>query len=186
LIAEDNILIETPIKPIHAEDLLKHVWIVILHAKRIPPHIGLLINGVYNSLTIKGHELNISAEALLKTISQRKLQTVLIKLIPHPVFSTDYQLQVFKEMVQQFPMVKQYQATCLSPVKLFLEEFYALKNQSDELLFELMQRLVENKYIYSASTLNLEALENGFELPLYNATQLQERIEHERLAFYKD
>lgn len=186
MIAEDNILIETLIKPVQAEDLLKHTWIVILHAKRIPPHIGLLIDGVYNSLTIKGHELNISTEALLKTISQRKIQSVFIKLISHPVFSTDYQLQVFKEMVQQFPMVKQHEATCLSPVKLFLEEFYALKNQTDELLFELMQRLVENKYMHSASTLNLEVLENGFELPVYNSTQLQERIEHERLAFYKD
>jgi hypothetical protein len=186
LISEANIIIEVPIKPIHAEELLKHTWIVVLHAKRIPPHIGLLINGVYNSLTIKGHELNVSTEALLKTISQRKLQTVMVKLIQHPVFSNDYQLQVFKELVLQFPMVKQHQATCLSPVKLFLEEFYALKNQAEELLFELMQRLVDNNYIQYASTLNMEVVENGFELPTYTAMQLQERIEYERLAFYKD
>ena len=64
--------IEVETSAFNAASLNKDSWLVILHANRIPPHIGLLINGNYNSLTIKGHELNVSIEALLKTISQKK------------------------------------------------------------------------------------------------------------------
>ena len=54
------------------QELSKNTWIVILHASRIPPHIGILVDGNYNSLTIKGHELNINIAVLLKTIQQKK------------------------------------------------------------------------------------------------------------------
>ena len=59
--------------------LHKDIWLVVLHANRIPPHIGLMINGNYNSLTIKGHELNVSSEALLKIISQKKIEKCFYK-----------------------------------------------------------------------------------------------------------
>ena len=47
-------------------------WLVILHCSRTPPHIGVLINGNYNSLTIKGQELNNDIKVLIKTIQQKK------------------------------------------------------------------------------------------------------------------
>jgi hypothetical protein len=50
----------------------KNAWLVLLHAKRVPPHVGLMVDGVYNSLTIKGHELDVTFDALLKTIKQKK------------------------------------------------------------------------------------------------------------------
>ena len=56
------------------ELILKDTWLVILHASRTPPHIGLLVNGNYNSLTIKGHELNIDLKILLKTIQHKKIK----------------------------------------------------------------------------------------------------------------
>jgi hypothetical protein len=186
LIVEDYILIEAKVKPLVAAELLRDAWLVILHTKRIPPHVGILTNGNYNSLTIKGHELNISVEALLKTISQRKIESVFVKLLPHPVFSAYYQLEVFQEMIKQFPMVKQNEATCLSPVKLFLEEFYALTIDKSELLFQLVNRLSENNYIKQVSAINIALPENGFELPLYTPSHLQKRIQQEREAFYKN
>ena len=54
------------------EFLNKNVWLIILHASRTPPHIGILIDGNYNSLTIKGHELNINIHILDKLIQQKK------------------------------------------------------------------------------------------------------------------
>ncbi len=53
-------------------DIKKGNWLVIMHAKRIPPHIGILINGKYNSLTIKGHEINVDPSVILKIIQQKK------------------------------------------------------------------------------------------------------------------
>ena len=112
--------------------LSKGTWLVVLHASRVPPHVGLMIDGNYNSLTIKERELNVSSEALLKTISKKKIESLFLKIIKHPVFSSDYQLNTFKEQLNQFTVVRQNEATCLSPLKLFFEEFYAIKNNKEQ------------------------------------------------------
>ena len=96
--------------------LLKNTWLVILHASRTPPHIGILINGNYNSLTIKGHELNINSNVLLKTIQQKKIETIFIQLKKHPVFSSDYQKEICQYYIQQFTQVKVNEESCLSPI----------------------------------------------------------------------
>ncbi|MBL7911483.1 MAG: hypothetical protein JNJ41_10555 [Bacteroidia bacterium] len=168
------------------ESLHKDIWLVSLHANRVPPHIGLMINGNYNSLTIKGHELNVSSEALLKTISQKKIESVFIKLKKNPVFSFDHQLEMLQEMISNFGPVRQYEATCLSPIKLFFEHFYAVTNNEEELYFDLMKRMNENEYFEFASSSNFD-LHNGFlELPFYTVEQLHQTIKEQRLPYYKD
>jgi len=178
--------IEVETSSFNAASLNKDSWLVILHANRIPPHIGLLINGNYNSLTIKGHELNVSIEALLKTISQKKIESVFIKLIKHPVFSLDHQLNMFQEMVKNFEQVKQNQATCLTPIKLFFQEFYAVNSINDELFFEFIKRLNDNSYLQTASAFNFNLNTNIVEFPFYSKEQLNEQIKAERLPYYKD
>lgn len=170
------------------EFLNKDTWLVILHASRTPPHIGVLIDGNYNSLTIKGHELNISINVLLKTIQQKKIEVLFIKLKKHPVFSTDYQKEICQFYIKQFTQVKANEASCLSPIKLFLQEFYALSENKQELLFELIERLKQNQYISLTLGLNVEnKIEDGeFSLPMYSHQQLQDVIVIERANFYKD
>ncbi|MES2513194.1 MAG: hypothetical protein V4580_03585 [Bacteroidota bacterium] len=170
------------------ELLYKNTWLVILHASRTPPHIGILIDGNYNSLTIKGHELNIQLTVLLKTIQQKKIETLFVQLKKHPVFSTDYQKEICQHYIQQFTQVKANEASCLNPVKLFLQEFYAICENKEELLFELMEHLKQNQYIEITLGLNLEAkTEHGeFSLPMYTNEQLQLVIKTERANYYKE
>jgi hypothetical protein len=171
------------------EDALsKNTWIVILHASRTPPHVGVLVDGSYNSLTIKGHELDIKSNVLLKTIHQKKIETLFVKLSKHPVFSPNYQLEICQHYIKQFSQVKENEASCLSPVKLFLQEFYALTENRTELLYELMERLKQNQYVDIVYGLNISnKLEDGeFSLPMYSNKQLQEVINHERSIYYKD
>ncbi len=168
--------------------LLKNTWLVILHASRTPPHIGILINGNYNSLTIKGHELNINGNVLLKTIQQKKIETLFIQLKKHPVFSYDYQKEICQYYIQQFTQVKVNEASCLSPIKLFLQEFYAISENKKELLFELVERLKQNNYITLTLGIGFENkfIDNKFSLPMYSNEQLQEIIRAERDNYYKE
>lgn len=160
--------------------LLKGTWLVILHASRIPPHVGLMINGNYNSLTIKERELNVKAEALLKTISQKKIETLFFKIVKHPVFSEEHQMQIFQEQLQLFTVVKQNEATCLSPIKLFFEEFYAVRNNKELLLYDFIEELNDNDYIGDCVALNGNSAKPVFTFKTYSAEQLQERIKEER------
>lgn len=168
------------------ESLLnKGTWLVILHACRIPPHIGVIIDGNYNSLTIKGQELNISSLALVKTIQQKKIETLFIQLKYHPVFSTDYQKEICQYFIKQYKEVKQFESTCLNPVKQFLQEFYALPVLKQELMFELIERLKQNEYIDKTFGVNLSHVDE-FYLPVYTQAELQDVITKERLPFYND
>jgi hypothetical protein len=164
----------------------KGTWLVVLHASRIPPHVGLMIDGNYNSLTIKERELNVNVAPLLKAISQKKIEALFLKLLKHPVFSTDHQLSVFQEQLNQFTAVKQGEATCLSPLKLFFEEFYAVPNNKEQLFFDFVDILYRNEYVVNAIGVNLPETKNKiFHLPHYTNEELQERIAKERSAFYK-
>jgi hypothetical protein len=168
--------------------LLKNTWLVILHASRTPPHIGILIDGNYNSLTIKGHELNINSNVLLKTIHQKKIETLFIQLKKHPVFSSDYQKEICQFYIQQFKKVKVNEASCLSPIKLFLQEFYAISENKNELLFELVERLKQNNYITLTLGIGIQNKIKGtiFSLPIYSNEQLQEIIKTESENYYKE
>ena len=165
--------------------LLKNCWITVLHASRIPPHVGLMINGQYSSLTIKGRETGVKAEALLKTITQKKIKALAIELVKHPVFSADYQKEVFEHTVNQFTRVGAHEASCLSPVKLFLQEFYALSYHKHELLFEVVERLKQNAYIYRTVAFNVDQdlQDKEFPLPVYTPEKLQEAIKKEMACF---
>lgn len=172
----------------HQDLLYKSTWLVILHASRTPPHIGILIDGNYNSLTIKGHELDVDIKVLLKTIQQKKIETLFIKLKKHPVFSSEYQKEICQFYIKQFTQVKANEASCLSPIKLFLQEFYAITEHQQELLFELIERLKQNQYISLTLGLNIEdrVEENEFSLPMYTNDELQSIINTERSNYYKD
>lgn len=170
------------------EVLHKDTWIVILNASRTPPHVGIMINGNYNSLTIKGHELNISSSVLLKIIQQKKIESLFIKLKQHPVFSNEFQKEICQHYIKQFIQVKANEASCLSPIKLFLQEFYAVSEIKQELLFELIERLKQNQYITFTLGLNVDQKLEGHEflLPVYSNQELQEIIKAERANYYKE
>ena len=165
---------------------MKDTWLVLLHARRIPPHVGLMIHGNYNSLTVKGHELNISFEAVYKTVQQKNIESVFIKVVGHPVFSADYQLAVLQEMVKGFSSVKQHEATCLSPIREFFQEFYALRSEPEELLFDFISRLNKNNFVEAVSACNFELTEGLLEMPFYTTELLHQKIRNERLPFYND
>lgn len=171
---------------LHDKELFsKNTWIVILHASRIPPHVGILVEGSYNSLTIKGQELNIPIVVLLKTIQHKKIETLFIQLKKHPVFSPDYQKEIAQHYIKQYTQVKANEASCLSPVKLFLQEFYALPLNLNEVLFELVERLKRNAYIQHTIGYYISET-NEFSLPVYSNEQLQSVIQSERSPYYKN
>lgn len=166
--------------------LSKQTWLVILHHNRIPPHIGLIINGNYNSLTIKGPETDVELNILLRTIESKKIESIFIQLQKQPVFSSQFQLDILQNYVQQFDYVKQNYATCLSPIKLFLNEFYGIEIIKDELLFELLIKLHDNDFLNCFASNTIKFNTNTFTLPCYTNIELQELILKERQPFYQD
>ncbi len=159
------------------EKIKKGVFLVLQHANRVPPHIGLMMDNIYHSLSIKGQELNVSGEVLLKNISVRKIPSVFLEIQKHPVFSNDHLGESFAEQVKQFDKVSPDGNTCLSPVKLFFSEFYALDPHKIDLVFDLLEGLKKNNFAGSALGAHLGTLkENIFYLQPYKREDLDKQI----------
>ncbi|MBL7884153.1 MAG: hypothetical protein JNL69_08785 [Bacteroidia bacterium] len=156
-------------------DLLNGLYIVILHAKRTPPHIGLIVDKQYHSLTIKGHEINVSVEALIRNVSQRKIPSLFVKIKPHLTFSSLYLKEHFITTIAQFPKVAVNVATCLSPIKQFFEENYAVSSDNINYLFDLLPVLEDMELIEHSTSLFID--EEHFHLPLYNLAELNKGID---------
>ncbi len=162
------------------EGIKKGMYLVLLHANRIPPHIGLMMDNVYHALSIKGQEINVSGEALLKNISVRKIPSVFVEIKKHPVFSNSHLSESFMEQVKLFDKVSVSGNTCLSPVKLFFDEYYALDKAKINLVFDLLKELHRNNFSPAAFGANLGVLkENIFYLQPYNQKDLEKQIEEE-------
>ena len=96
-------------------------------------------------------------------------------------------MNIFQEQLNQFTAVKPNEATCLSPLKLFFEEFYAIRNNKEQLFYDFIDELNQNDYLTQVFGLNIkESGENNiFALPHYTNEELQERIKKERETYFK-
>lgn len=175
-----------PTKPFQEAEIEKGIYLCLLHAKRLPPHIGIIINGKYHSLTIKGTEPNVQVKALLKTISQKKIETIFLKIVPHPVYSIDHLNSVFLEILKPYTSIKNTELTCLSPIKEFFLEFYAVKSNDKDIIFTFLNRLNNNSFILEANSLNLSLENNEVKVPVYSQEQLNDKIKSIRDEYYND
>ncbi len=157
------------------KDLLKGVYVVMLHATRIPPHIGIVVDKKYFSLTIKGQEINHSIEALIKNINIRKIPTVFFKIKSNSTFTTHDLKEKIINHILQFKAVEIDVATCLSPVKLFFEA-YTIQTNDVNYIYELIPKLAEEELIETCSSLFVD--EANYQLPIYNQQQIDDEIKN--------
>lgn len=162
-------------KSFDSHELLKGMFIVISHVDRIPPHIGMIADKEYHSLSIKGQELNVPVAALVRNNTLRKIPTVFIKIKKHVTFSDQYLKEHFCSNVQQFARVQANVATCLSPIKLFFEEAYNVPVKEFNYIFELLPKLKEMGLL--EDTMELLVGKTTFQLPVYTAEQLNSGID---------
>ena len=163
------------------DDLLKGIYLAVIHATRIPPHIGLITEGKYHSLSVKGHDVNTPVTALIKNTIQRKIPSLFIKIKSHTTFSNTYLKEHFITNVLHFPKVDIGVATCLSPLKLFFDEVYNIPMTDINYLFELIPRLYSEELIENTSSLFID--EKKYVLPVYTTAEINAGIEQVRNEF---
>ncbi len=165
-------------KKFNEEDLSNGAYLVVMHATRVPPHIGMIIDKHYHSLTIKGQDINTPIRALIKNIEQRKIPSLFIKIKAHTTFSNTYMREHFILNVLQFPRVDKDIATCLSPIKFFFDEVYDVHVKNIHFLFDLLPHLFADDLIESTSSLFIN--EADYKLPVYTQQELDDEIESAR------
>jgi hypothetical protein len=139
-----------------------HLWII--HADKIPPHIGFSIDNHYFSLKANGKDNGISTDSILQIIQKKKIATVFVKLNGKLTF------QETKLAFDKFDCAKALNSSCLVPIRNVLNAPNSISKLS-ELLFYLETQ----NMIYSVFGLHLGNDYKG--IKSYTTTEIQQRIE---------
>ncbi len=115
----------------------------VLHADKVPPHIGLSVNGLFYSLKANGKDTAAPISSLLEVINRRGITTLCFNL------KDDLPLDVINGVFNDYEKTIPNQITCLNPIKELLNQNGASK------LIELLASLEESRRINSVTGLNI-------------------------------
>ena len=167
-----------------ADEALLHsdVYLIILYATRIPPHLAVSVNGKIFTLTVKGPSVDGNLSAMLKFIRQKSVASIFVKLQVPLLMTTENILEEIRKYINVYPRVDVHLATCLSPIKDFCSSVYHIDTNNVNFIYELMPKLYEQKIIQECYQLNLdrEMMENSFSIEKYSMNDIYEGIRRMR------
>ncbi len=138
------------------------IW--ILHADKIPPHIGISVNDYFFSLKVRGKDEFCPLSKLVALLKVKKISTVTI------VLNKSLLLDDLEKKFKQFSRAYDLESSCLVPIKEIL-----LPNERIERLKDLLDNLQEKKLINQVFGLNLGETFKG--IPHYTTEQIKWRLE---------
>lgn len=136
----------------------------ILHADKIPPHIGISVNGFFFSLKVRGKDEFLPNFKLVNIINLKKILTIAIEL------NRDLLLEEVAIKYNQFDFAKDLESSCLVPIKELL-----FNGEKIERLKDLLDILKEKKLMNKVFGLNLAETYKG--VPHYTTEQIELRLE---------
>ena len=167
------------IKPLlHDEFLNSGIYLHIVNATTVPPHLVLSINGKVFSLSTKGPSLDGNMEQTLRFLKFKKVKTLFVKLkLPLLVTQEDL-LHKIRLITSAYPRVDVGMATCLTPIKDFCNEVYFTNTNDVQLIFDLLPRLSDQELVEEIYHLHLEddIKENSLLINKYSVFEVNECI----------
>lgn len=156
----------------HTTDFQKGCYLWILKVDKVPPHLILSYQGKYYNLSVFGRFMSQPVDALLKTITQKKIQTLILSLNEF-----DDLEEKIKDSYHKFEKVEAPHITCLSPIK----ELFKLYDYSGAIstIHDLLPLLKKNNVITSSYGLNLilNINDSSFDLPFYTIKDVYQCID---------
>ena len=168
----------TGILPADEGLLMKEVFLVILNANRIPPHLAVSVNGNLFSLSVQGVTVNGSLTSLLSLIHKKKIQTLFIRLAVPPIVSIDQLKHEMMKFTLSYEKVVIGKSTCLNPIRDFCSSIYDINIQDVNFIFDLLPKLYQHNAIHDCYQLYMSntMLNQSFILNHYSINEVNKAI----------
>ena len=172
------------ILPANDSLLLNDIYLVLLYATRIPPHLLVSVNGKIFSLNLKGTTVDGELSTLLRLIRKKRIETIFIRLSLPPLFTIEQLKEEIRTCTLAYPRVDIGIATCLSPIKDFCHTIYDTETKNVNLIFDLLPKLQERNAMKDCYQMNLRLSPNinSFELRKYKVNDVYEAIRNSSLV----
>ena len=157
------------------EKLQQGLFIFMFRVSRIPPHIGVIANGMLYDITSVGPNIDLPVTDFYKTILKRKTEVLFIEL-EQPV-GFDLRQKITEKVREHWKVT--IDTSCLSPIKDFINDVYKIDVSDSKFIFELLPVLFEKNIIRDISQLHLskKMSNNFFELVKYTEKDIENCIE---------
>lgn len=170
--------------PFRPEMLKEGVFLVLLHANRIPPHLVVLVSGKVFTLTVRGGTVDSDHAPLLRLIHKQEIETVFVRLNVPALFTMEQLREQIRKLILAYPRVEAGIATCLDPIKEFCGKVYAPEARGVNFVYELLPKLESFGVITDSYHLHMEPYlkQGSFELKKYSMQDIYEGIRTARLT----
>lgn len=150
------------IRDIDKVQLKKGTFLWAFHVDKIPPHVGISIDGFYFSMKASECDFNLNVETVYQVVQRKKIPSFLVSILH------TQQLTALKMIFNEYGNKIKIGDSCMTPVIRFLEE------NEQFLLEELLDSLTQSNRIDSVMGLHLP---KEFEhLPFYTHEDVQLHI----------
>lgn len=173
--------------------LMNDVYLVLLYATRIPPHLLVSVNGKLFTLTVKSASVDGELSALLTLIRRKKIETIFIRLQMPELFTMEQLRDEIRNCTLAYPHADIGIASCLTPIKDFCHLVYDTDTKNVNLIFDLLPKLQERNAVKDCYQMNLnhhftstlsplgEESLNSFKIKRYEVNDVYEAIRQSSL-----
>ena len=136
-----------------------YLW--VWHANKIPPHVGISVDGHYFSLKVSGKDIHVPIDQIVTLIKRKKIVALALKLERAVALETIY--NVFEKL----DSAGSFSVSCLFPVKLILNTMQASK------LVELVEELEDQRQVQECIGFNTS---DFMGIPFYSEQDIHNRL----------
>jgi hypothetical protein len=141
------------------------LFLCVLHADKVPPHLGLISNGLFYSLKANSKDNGVPVGHLLQIVDRRNIATLFFE-VPRTL-SNHAEIKCYFENAPAQIIEDQ---TCLSPIKMLFKAPSSVNQIGD-----LMRFLEQSKLVLARLTMHLPEDFKG--IPFYTLNEITKRIE---------
>lgn len=160
------------------EQLYEGVYLLILNARTVPPHLSLTVSGKVYGISTKGPTFDKDVNIYVNHIKKHNVESVFVKLKLPAVYTDEQMLDAVRQVVKAYPRVDVGAATCLSPIKDFMSSAYQTDVHDVNLIFDLLPKLQKQGVIDGYYQMNLDDAMNAGQLLMkrYTVFEVNEAI----------
>jgi hypothetical protein len=169
----------THISPAEKQNLSQGIFILLLNANSVPPHLLLSIEGELYSITDAGRQMGSALKKMLGFIERKKIPALFVEWhLPE-----DWNVEKMKSEIRlnflKYEKVVEGKVSCLFPIRDTAVSVLGDEMKNAEFIFELLPLIQKRNEIGKTFALNMENTidsDGSFELMTYDDRQLNEAI----------
>lgn len=171
------------ILPGSEKDFSGEIYIILLNATGIPPHLLLSVEGEIYSITDSGRQMGSPLDKLVGFIKRKKVPSLFIEVKIEKQEFEKFKINA-KKHFQNYERVVEGKVSCLFPIRDTVAEVFGDEMNKAEFIFELLPLMKNINALGESFELNMQnvIVNNSFELLTYTNEQMKEALQSATLT----